>query len=57
MNEIELTEKEKEFLSFLFRLGNEIIKADDGTFNTFSENSFDRNDLFNLAEKLGGINY
>lgn len=48
-----LTEKEKEFLTLLFKIGKEIVESDGGVFNTFSVNSFDRNDLFNLSEKLG----
>lgn len=47
-----LTEKEKEFLTLLFKIGKEIIEAEE-VFNAFDDNSFDRNDLFNLSEKLG----
>lgn len=53
MNSENLTEKEKEFLTLLFKFGNEIIEADGGVFNPFGENSFDRNDLFELSIKLG----
>lgn len=53
MSNENLTEKEKEFLILLFKIGREIVESDGGVFNTFSENSFDRNDLFNLSEKLG----
>lgn len=48
-----LTEKEKEFLTLLFKIGREIIESDDGVFNSFSENSIDRNELFDLSIKLG----
>lgn len=48
----ELSEKEKEFLTLLFKIGKEIMESEE-VFNAFSENSFDRNDLFNLSEKLG----
>ena len=53
MSNENLSEKEKEFLTLLFKIGKEIIESDGGVFNTFSDNSFDRNDLFNLSEKLG----
>ena len=52
MSNENLSEKEKEFLTLLFKIGKEIIDSEE-VFNTFSENSFDRNDLFNLSEKLG----
>ena len=53
MNSENFTEKEKEFLTLLFTIGNKIVEAGDGVFNPYSENSFDRHDLFNLSEKLG----
>lgn len=52
MNTENLSEKEKEFLTLLFKIGKEIIEAEE-VFNAFDDNSFDRNDLFNLSEKLG----
>ena len=47
-----LTEKEKEFLTLLIKIGKEIIEAEE-VFNAFDDNSFDRNDLFDLSKKLG----
>ena len=47
-----LTELEKKFLTMLMKIGNEIIEAQDGYLD-FNYESFSRNDLFNLAQKLG----
>ena len=52
MSNENLTEKEKVFLTLLFKIGKEIIDSEE-VFNAFDDNSFDRNDLFALAEKLG----
>ena len=53
MTVFEFTDKEKEFLTMLFEMGNLIIESDGGSFNYFSENAIDRNEFFNLSEKLG----
>lgn len=52
MSSENLSEKEKEFLTLLFKIGKEIIESSDGVFNAFDDNSFDRNDLFALSIKL-----
>lgn len=49
---MEYTEIEKKFLTMLFQIGELIISTDDGYYEINYE-TFDRNDLFNLAEKLG----
>ena len=48
---IEFTDNEKDFLTLLFNIGNKIIEAADGYYEINNE-SFDRDDLFRLAEKL-----
>lgn len=52
MAEIEFTEKEKEFLTMLFKIGELIIETENGYFNPYSSNCIDRHDFFTLAEKL-----
>ena len=54
--QIELTDKEKEILRVMFRNMNEIINLCDGYLDIHGE-SFGRNDLFDLAEKLGVEEY
>lgn len=49
---IEFTDTEKAFLRMLFNIGNEIIKTTDGYYD-INYVTFDYNDLFKLAEKLG----
>ena len=46
------TDIEKEFLRMLFNIGNTIIETANGYYEINYE-SFDRNDLFQLAEKVG----
>lgn len=53
---IKLTDEEKEILRVMFRNMNEIIDLGDGYLDIHGE-SFDRNDLFDLAEKLGVEKY
>lgn len=53
---IEFTEAEKELLTLLFKIGNMIVETQDGYFYPHCKPYFDRNEFFNLAEKLG-INY
>ena len=48
---IEFTDIEKEFLKLLFNIGNKIIETANGYYEINYE-SFDRGDLFRLAEKL-----
>lgn len=48
---MEFTDNEKGFLTLLFNIGNEIIEAAGGYYEINYE-SFDRGDLFRLAEKL-----
>ena len=50
---IEFTDNEKEYLTLLFKIGNLIIEAEDGCFNPLSMNCIDRNEFFNLSDKLG----
>ena len=52
---MEYTETEKKFLTMLFKIGELIIATADGYYEINNE-TFDGNDLFNLAEKLG-VNY
>lgn len=47
----DLTDKEKQFLSMLFKIGH--IVTDEISKDSTSILSFDRDDLFNLARKLG----
>lgn len=49
----ELTEKEKEFLTMLVQIGSTIVEASNGSIVLRSYEYFDRNELFNLATKLG----
>ena len=49
---IDYTDKEKKFLKLLFNIGNKIIETANGYYEINYE-SFDRNDLFQLAEKVG----
>lgn len=49
---IEFTDTEKAFLTMLFNIGHEIIKTADGYYD-INYVTFDYNDLFKLAEKLG----
>ena len=49
---IEFTDTEKAFLRMLFNIGNEIIKTADGYYD-IKHVTFDYNDIFKLAEKLG----
>lgn len=53
---IELTDKEKIFLTMLFKMGDTIIKTADGYFSFDSISGFGEDDIFYLSEKLG-INY
>lgn len=50
--DIDFTDTEKAFLTMLFNIGNEIIKTADGYYD-INYVTFDNNDLFKLAEKLG----
>ena len=52
MTVMEFTNSEKEILDMLFRVGYKIIEAQDGYLYP-SGADFNRNDFFNLAEKLG----
>lgn len=49
----ELTELEKKVLSIMFKNLDTVIEFCDGVLNLYNSDTFDRNDLFNLAEKLG----
>lgn len=52
----ELTQKEKDFLSILLKIGRVVVEASDGYFELSSSTDyveFSKNDLFNLAEKFG----
>lgn len=49
---IEFTDTEKAFLAMLFSIGNKIIETANGYYD-INYTTFDRNDLFYLAEKLG----
>lgn len=50
----ELTDKEKEFLVILFEIAQTFIERVGGDFNIAALNydTFDRNDLYNLATKF-----
>ena len=49
---MELNDLEKKVLAMLFSMGSTVIEAQDGYIEIDNE-SFSRNDLFNLACKLG----
>lgn len=54
----QFTDTEKEFLELLFSIGHRILESQ-GTnmYLKYSGGYFDGNDLYNLSEKLGDINY
>lgn len=54
---IELTDEEKEILRVMFRNMNEVIDLCDGYIDIHGKSYFYRNDLFDLAEKLGVEEY
>ena len=53
---IEFTDSEKEILEMLFKIGFKVIEAQDGYIYP-SGAGFDRNDFYELAEKLGVEEY
>lgn len=48
-----LTDKEKEFLTILLDIGDIIIENSNGYYEMRNYDNFDRNEMFNLREKLG----
>lgn len=57
MDDNKLTDKEKEFLSILLDIGDIIIENSNGYYEMRSYDDFDRNEMFNLREKLGINNW
>lgn len=49
----ELTDKEKEFITMLVQIGSTIVETSNGSIMLRSYEDFDRNDLYDLATKLG----
>ena len=56
MEEQKFTEKEINVLTMMFRIVNTVLYAQNGYMEVGNE-SFDRNDLYYLAEKLGIEDY
>lgn len=49
----DLTDKEREFLIILFKIGKEIIEGTGGYYEFIDGDGISRNDFFNLACKFG----